>query len=98
MQLFGWLRTGAAGRFGKELAEFMVKELPELRTLRGKDRRRADKVMEKAARRVEEFRAAHALGVLQKGKLANAFLWTLKDAGWPEEAASQMTDWLTMRL
>jgi hypothetical protein len=98
MQLFGWFRTGPAEKFGKELGAFMVQELPELKSLAGKDRKRADKTMEKAARRIDEFRAANRPGVLQKAKLANAFLWTLKDAGWPEEAANQMTDWLTMRL
>lgn len=98
MQLFGWFRTAHAEKFGKELAASMVQELPELRSLGAKDRKRADKTMERAARRIDEFRAANRLGVLQKAKLANAFLWTLKDAGWPEQAAAQMTDWLTMRL
>lgn len=98
MQWFGWFRTGEAEKFGKELAAFMVSELPKLQKLDAKGLKRADKTMAKAARRVDEFRANHPLGVYQKSKLANAFLWSLKEAGWPVEVANQMTDWLTPRL
>ena len=38
--------------------------------------------------------AALTLGLLGLG----LFLWTLKDAGCPEDYANQLTDWLTLRL
>jgi hypothetical protein len=99
MQLFGWFRTSDAEAFGKELAAFMVAELEgKLATLDVKGKKKADKAMIKAERKVQDFRARHSLNFYKKSKAANAFLWELKEAGWPPQVANQMTDWLTMRL
>ncbi|HVE54374.1 MAG TPA: hypothetical protein VNB23_13415 [Ramlibacter sp.] len=99
MQWFGWFRAGEAQAFGRELAGFLVQELRgNLDALNPKGRKKAEKTMVKADRKVQDFRARHRLNVFQKSKLANTFLWTLKEAGWSEQYANQMTDWLTMRL
>jgi hypothetical protein len=99
MQWFGWFRTGDAEAFGKELGAFMVADLKgELKSLDARSKKRAEKTMVKAARRIQTFRSSHSLNFYRKSKLANAFLWTLKEAGWPDDYANQMTEWLTMRL
>jgi hypothetical protein len=99
MQFLGWFRAAEAQAFGKELAAFMVSELRgDLKPLDTKQAKKAEKTMVKAARKVDDFRARHRLNVYKKSKLANSFLWELKEAGWPPEVANQMTDWLTMRL
>lgn len=99
MQLLGWFRAGEAKTFGQDLAAFMVKELQgNLDALNPKGRKRADRTMAKAAEKVQAFRATHSVNVYKKSQLANAFLWSLKEAGWPEQYANQMTDWLTLRL
>lgn len=99
MQLFGWFRAGEAKAFGQELAAFLVKEFQgDLGALHPKGRKRADKALAKAAEKVQAFRSTHRVNVYRKSQLANAFLWSLKEAGWPEQDASRMTDWLTLRL
>ncbi|MBE7367423.1 hypothetical protein [Ramlibacter pallidus] len=99
MQIFSWFRVGEAEAFGRELAAFMVQEhRGELDALNVKQTKRATKVMVKATRKIQEFRATHRLNVYQKSKLANAFLWQLKDGGWPPEYAEQVTEWLTLQL
>jgi hypothetical protein len=100
MQLFGWFRASEAEAFGKELAAFLVAELEGKlsSSLDAKGKKKAEKTMVRADRKVQDFRAAHRLNFYKKSKAANAFLWKLKEAGWPPEVANQMTDWLTMRL
>jgi hypothetical protein len=100
MQLFGWFRASEAEAFGKELAAFMVSELEGKLTasLDAKGKKKAEKAMVKADRKVQDFRARHRLNFYKKSKAANTFLWELKEAGWPPEVANQMTEWLTLRL
>lgn len=99
MGLFDWFDTREARAFGQELAAFLVAELRgDLKPLDNKQTRKAEKTMVRAAGKVQDFRARHRLNVYKKSKLANTFLWALKEAGWPPEVANQMTDWLTMRL
>jgi hypothetical protein len=52
----------------------------------------------RADQRVQEFKARERLNVYKKAKLANAFLWTLRDRGCSPEYANQLTDWLSVRL
>jgi hypothetical protein len=99
MRLFAWFRAGEAEAFGRELAGFLLAELEgDMKPLSTKATKKAQKVMARAARKVDEFRAAHRPNAYQKAKAANAFLWQLKEAKWPDELANQLTDWLTMRL
>ena len=99
MQLFGWFRAAEAQAFGKELAGFMVTQLKgNLKPMDARGKKHAEKTMAVADRKVQDFRSKHRLNAYKKAKLANTFLWSLKEAGWPPEVANQMTDWLTMRL
>lgn len=99
MQWFAWFRAGEAEAFGKELATFLMAELQgDMKPLSAKATKKAEKVMARAARKVDDFRAAHRPNAYQKAKAANAFLWQMKEGGWPVEVANQLTDWLTMRL
>ena len=59
---------------------------------------KAEKVLIRADQRVRDFKARERLNVYKKAKLANAFLWTLKDNGCSQEYANQLTDWLSVRL
>ncbi len=98
--MFKWFDTSASDAFARELAALMVADLggTSLEALDNKGRKKAERAMERGARKVQEFRARHKLNFYKKSKLANTFLWSLKEAGWPESYANQMTDWLTMRL
>jgi hypothetical protein len=97
--LFDWFKTAESVRFGKELAAFILGQLEgSLQKRDAKFTRNATRALEQAAKRVQAFRAHERVNFYKKAKLANSFLWTLKDAGCPEEYANELTDWLTMRL
>jgi hypothetical protein len=94
-----WFATARSEQFGRELAEFILADL-ERSTHRGQSKfaAKADKTLQNAAVRVTVFKRAERLNFHKKARLANAFLWTLKDAGCEEGYANTLTDWLTQRL
>jgi hypothetical protein len=94
-----WFTAADSERFGKELAQFILSELDgSLLKRDAKFAARAGKTLNRAAAKVQEFEARETMNFYKKSKLANAFLWALKDAGCPEEYANELTDWLTVRL
>jgi hypothetical protein len=97
--VFKWFAVAESERFGKELATFILSELKgSLDKRDAKFAARAEKVLVRADQRVQAFKARERLNFYKKAKLANVFLWTLKDAGCPEGYANELTDWLTVRL
>ena len=99
MAFLGWLDSTDAKRFARELAAFVMEELGgKVDSKDAKFTRKAEKTLMMAARRLQDFKAAHSLNVLTRSKLSNEFLWALKDAGCPEAYADELTEWLTLRL
>ena len=94
-----WFDATEADRFAKELALFVMQELSGVASQKdAKYRARLEKTLSRAAGKVHEFKAAHPLNVYKKSRLANTFLWSLKDRGCADAVASELTDWLTLRL
>jgi hypothetical protein len=99
MKWFTWFDSAQAQDFARELAAFMVAELAGKRDARdAKFSAKAEKTLAKAARRLQDFKARHPLNFYTRSKLANAFLWALKDAGLPPAYADELAEWLTLRL
>jgi hypothetical protein len=99
MLFLKWFNSGEATSFGKSLADFIVGELRgKLDARDAKFKARAEKTLVQAARRLQDFKAAHALNFWTRARMANAFLWALKDAGCPADYADELTEWLTLRL
>jgi hypothetical protein len=97
--MFGWFSTGESERFGKELAGFLLKEISgSIDKANAKFTAKAEKALVRADQRVREFKARERLNVYKKAKLANAFLWMLRDSGCSAEYADQLTEWLSLRL
>lgn len=97
--MFRWFSTKEAERFGKELAGSLLTELTGLVTKSdAKFSAKAEKVLSRADERLQQFKARERMNFLKKAKLANAFLWSLKDRGCPQEYANRLTDWLSVRL
>jgi hypothetical protein len=97
--MFSWFSSAESQRFGKELAIFVLSELASSSEKRSdKFTAKAEKVLVRADQRVRDFKTRERLNVYKKAKLANAFLWSLKDNGCSPEYADQLTDWLSMRL
>lgn len=97
--MFSWFSSSESVRFGNELAAFVLSELSASATKAdAKFTAKAEKALLRADQRVQEFKARERMNVYKKAKLANAFLWTLKDKGCTEEYAAKLTDWLSVRL
>lgn len=97
--MFKWFSTTESVRFGKELATFVLSELAASTTKdQAKFSAKAEKALLRADQRLQEFKAQERLNVYKKAKLANAFLWTLRDKGCPTAYASQLTDWISARM
>ena len=94
-----WFDATRCEAFGKELAAFILKDLSgSMQKRDAKFTAKAEKVLVKAARKIDEFRKSESLNVYKRSKVANAFLWTLKDAGCPPDYTSELTRWLTVYL
>jgi len=97
--MFSWFSSSESVRFGHELATFVLAELSgSARKGDAKFTAKAEKALVRADQRVREFKARERLNVYKKGKLANAFLWKLRDSGCSQDYANQLTDWLSVRL
>lgn len=97
--MFSWFSSSESVRFGSELATFVLSEL-SASAAKGdaKFTAKAEKALGRAEQRVQEFKARERMNIYKKAKLANSFLWTLKDSGCPEDYANKLTDWLSVRL
>jgi hypothetical protein len=97
--IFNWFSAAESRRFGNELAAFIMSELQgSLHKRDAKFAAKAEKTLRHAATRVQQFESRERMNFFKRAKVANAFLWSLKDSGCPEEYANELTDWLTMRL
>ncbi|MBC5782777.1 hypothetical protein H8N03_07450 [Ramlibacter sp. USB13] len=97
--MFSWFSTAESVRFGQELATFVLSELSASAAKNdAKFTAKAEKALLRADERLQQFKVRERMNVFKKAKLANAFLWTLKDSGCSEEYASSLTDWLSVRL
>jgi hypothetical protein len=97
--MFDWFSTSRSEAFARELAGQF---LQDLKTSAGKTEAkfsaRAEKILGRLDARVRAFAAAEKMNVYKRAKLANTFLWTLKDGGCSEDYAQKATEWLTFRL
>lgn len=99
MGIFSWLDTRDARKCGVALAELVLKQLPADKDIKEKNFAvKADKTLNHVARELAAFKQKNSLNVIQKARLGNAFLWTLKDSGVNEAYADKLTEWLTLRM
>ena len=97
--VLNWFGTSEAAAFARELAQFILGELKGATAKRdAKFTSGAEKAMVAAARRLQDYKKTHSLNIFSRAKLANTFLWTLKDGGCPTDYADELTEWLAMRL
>jgi hypothetical protein len=97
--MISWFSSAESKRFGKELARYLLDELQTAQHKPGqKFAAKAEKALVRVDQRVRDFKTREKLNFYKKAKLANAFLWALKDAGCSQEYADQLTEWLSFRL
>lgn len=94
-----WFDVREATDFAREQADFLLRELTGISGKRDAVfARKAEDALVKVDARVKAFRTTHSLNFYQRARLANVFLWTLRDGGCPAEYAEELTQWLTLRL
>lgn len=99
MSLLSWFDTREASAFGVTLAQRVLRDLPpDIRAEEKRFAKRAEKSLLAASRDLQAFKRTHSLNMLQKAKLGNAFLWTLREAGYDADYAGEVTHWMTMQL
>ncbi|WP_280190038.1 hypothetical protein [Delftia sp. PS-11] len=97
--MLSFFKTSHVKKFGKELASVIMKDLNSSQMKKdSKFMEKAQKTLTKADRLVQKFKLENKLNFYQRSQLANAFLWSLRDAGCPEAYANQLTDWLLMQM
>ena len=88
-----------AQAFARGLAAAILDELGDAALRPGpKFKSQAERVLKKAARRIDEFKAGNRLNWFQRSRAANAFLWTLKDRQCVDDYAKELSEWFVMRL
>jgi hypothetical protein len=94
-----WFDTAQCEHFAADLAGDLLQAIGAGMTKRdAKFAAKAEKALLRADGKVRAFRARERMNFYKKSKLANRFLWTLKDAGCPGDYATELTEWLTFRL
>jgi len=97
--IFSWFSTSESTRFGRELATYVLSELAASTAKKdAKFSAKAEKALIRADVRVREFKVREKMNFYKKAKLANAFMWQLKDQGCPQDYADELTEWLSLRL
>jgi len=97
--MLSWFDTRPSVQFARELAQELLKTLVASTEARdAKFKVKAEKALVKADTKVREFQRAQRLNFYKRSRLANTFLWTLRDGGCPPDYATELTEWLTMRL
>jgi hypothetical protein len=97
--MFSWFSSADCTEFGKTLASDLLRDLEAVQHKPGgKFAAKAEKALVRADQRVRDFKQQRKLNVFRKAKVANAFLWALKDAGISQGYSDQLTQWLSHRL
>ena len=97
--IFSWFDTREVRQFGTALAKFIIDEMPaDARTRETKFAAKAGKTLQKAARQLQDFKATHKLNPYKQAKLANAFVWGLRDAKCPTPYADEKGASVLLRM
>lgn len=97
--MLAWFNTKASARFGRDLAKELLETLTTTAGKRDhKFAAKMERTLVKADAKVAAFRATERMNFYKRSKLANEFLWTLRDGGCPPDYAKELTEWLTFRL
>ena len=94
-----WFDTRESDRFARELAQELLADLGvSAERKEAKFTAKAEKALIKADGKVRGFTSRERMNFYKRSKLANSFLWALRDGGCPKDYANELTEWLTLRL
>lgn len=91
-KVFAWFNAAEAKKFGTELAQLVIKELPKgERVAEKKLETRKQQLLKKIQTRADAFKREHRLNLYKTAQLGNAFKWELKQAGYSTEFVDSFT-------
>jgi hypothetical protein len=97
--MFNFFKSSKALTSGEQLAKIVLTMLP----LAGdKTDEKYDKKLKATMRKLDQqidwLKLQHRFNFYQKAKLGNSFRWGLMDAGYPEQLAKELTQWVLVRF
>ncbi len=99
MAFLKFLDTAAAVTVGDMLAQIVIDTVPiAVEKTELKHAKKVASSMKKVSQQVDWFKLQHKFNFYQKVKLGNTFQWKLKDAGYDEHYAKELTEWVLMRF
>ena len=99
MNIFKWFDVDSAKKISEELSGLILKDLIKIESKKDSIfMTKIQKTLNKADVLIKKYKNENELNFYKKSRLANHFLWSLKEGGCPEDYANKLTDWLVMRL
>lgn len=97
--LFSFLDASAAKAFGTEMARSYIERMPPNVALTEKQFTSKSKhTIEKMSVQIAAHKKQNKLNVYKVAQMANAFKWTLKDAGYADDYINKLTQWFVVRV
>lgn len=97
--MLSFLNAKEAKEFGVSMARDFAKRMPPDAVL--KDRqfaKNAHQIIEKMSKQIATYRERNTLNIYKIAKMANAFKWELKDAGYQDEYVDSLTHWFIVKV
>lgn len=97
--LFSFLDASAAKAFGTEMARSYIERMPPNAALTEKQFTSKSKhTIEKMSVQIAAHKQQNKLNLYKIAQMANAFKWTLKDAGYADDYIDKLTQWFVVRV
>lgn len=97
--VFKFFSTLEATEAGDHLAKIVISSVPlEVANDNVKHAKKVASSMRKMSQQIEWIKLKQRFNFFQKAKLGTTLKWKLKDAGYSEEYARELTEWVLMRL
>lgn len=95
-----WFDTRESEEFARSLSKDILAKIPpaSLSNYKRGDARKHAKSLQSLHDRIEKFRQGARLNIYKTAKLGNTLKWELKEAGYPDEFADQITKDVVVRL
>ncbi|MCH9670027.1 MAG: hypothetical protein K0U93_01135 [Gammaproteobacteria bacterium] len=97
--LFG---NNDADEFARSLASVIAERYSVASEVQGgrnkRDEKRLGRALSIIQNEVRDYKSSHRLGVYRKARISNTFKWELKEMGYTEAFADEVTNTLVMHL
>lgn len=97
--MFSYFDASAAKAFGTEMARFYSEHVQANAALTEKQFTSKSKhAIEKMSVQIAAHKQQNKLNLYKVAQMANAFKWTLKDAGYADDYIDKLTQWFVVRV